>query len=222
MQDLELRGYQVTLPIVSPEECDGIVRRLDAVSREGAGTRNLLRAPWCASLAMRIRADSEVAPFLTTDTATVQCILFEKSKRRNWLVPLHQDLSIPVAEVVSDRRVSGWTEKEGTLYAQPPPDVLSEVLCVRLQLDESSDRNGNLRVVPGSHRHGRLSTGEAQVLRAKLGVVDCPVPRGAALMMRPLLLHASSKLIRNEARRVLHFVIAPKSLPLGLRWAHEV
>jgi hypothetical protein len=40
--------------------------------------------------------------------------------------------------------------------------------------------------------------------------------------MRPLLLDASSKLVRDEARRVLHFVMAPKSLPVGLEWAHVV
>jgi hypothetical protein len=33
---------------------------------------------------------------------------------------------------------------------------------------------------------------------------ECLVPRGGVLAMRPLAIHASSKSIGNESRRVLH------------------
>ena len=36
--------------------------------------------------------------------------------------------------------------------------------------------------------------------------------------MRPLLLHASSKILADNPRRVLHFVFAPAIPPEGLRW----
>jgi hypothetical protein len=36
--------------------------------------------------------------------------------------------------------------------------------------------------------------------------------------MRPLLLHASSKAINPNRRRVLHFLFGSASLPLGLEW----
>jgi len=40
------------------------------------------------------------------------------------------------------------------------------------------------------------------------------------LLMRPLLLHASSKSSGSSRRRVLHFLFGPPVLPCGLRWAH--
>jgi hypothetical protein len=39
------------------------------------------------------------------------------------------------------------------------------------------------------------------------------------MLMRPLLLHASSKILANNPRRVLHFVFAPAIPPDGLRWS---
>lgn len=38
------------------------------------------------------------------------------------------------------------------------------------------------------------------------------------MLMRPLLLHASSKILADNPRRVLHFVFAPAIPPEGLRW----
>jgi hypothetical protein len=42
------------------------------------------------------------------------------------------------------------------------------------------------------------------------------------LVMRPLLLHASSKATSLTPRRVLHFLFGPPSLPLGLEWQWAV
>jgi hypothetical protein len=52
--------------------------------------------------------------------------------------------------------------------------------------------------------------------------VVVPVSRGGALVMKPLLLHASSKATRTMPRRVLHFVFGPPELPLGLEWQDVV
>ena len=50
-----------------------------------------------------------------------------------------------------------------------------------------------------------------------VGEVHVSVPRGGAMLMRPLLLHASSKILAHTPRRVLHFVFAPAIPPDGLR-----
>ena len=42
---------------------------------------------------------------------------------------------------------------------------------------------------------------------------------GFAMLMRPLLLHASSKARGASRRRVLHFLFGPRQLRLGLAWA---
>ena len=43
---------------------------------------------------------------------------------------------------------------------------------------------------------------------------------GFAVLMRPLLLHASSKATGASRRRVLHFLFGPRQLLLGLAWAN--
>jgi hypothetical protein len=72
--------------------------------------------------------------------------------------------------------------------------------------------------VPGSHRLGRLTTAEAVRAKDELGEVCVEIPRGGAMLMKPLLLHASSKVSIDSMRRVLHFVFAPAELPGSLRW----
>jgi hypothetical protein len=54
------------------------------------------------------------------------------------------------------------------------------------------------------------------------GEITVHSPRGGALVMRPLLLHASSKATSPTHRRVLHVLFGPTDLPLGLEWAATV
>src|SRR5205814_9752726 len=135
----------------------------------------------------------------------VQCTLFDKSPARNWLVALHQDLSIPVRERITHPDCTGWSEKEGVLFVQPPLSVLESLVAVRVHLDECGPGTGPLRVVPGSHRHGRLSKSEARHQQQTTGEFECFLKRGDALLIRQLLLLASSKARVPSRRRVLHF-----------------
>lgn len=124
----------------------------------------------------------------------------------------------PVAERVDSPGCQGWSEKEGEWFVQPPSAVLEEVVAVRLHLDDCDERNGALRVVPGSHRLGRLTSTEVTQTRDLFGEVFVQVPRGGVMLMKPLLLHASSKASVDCTRRVLHFVFGPAELPGALRW----
>jgi hypothetical protein len=56
--------------------------------------------------------------------------------------------------------------------------------------------------------------------RERTACVECLVPRGGLLVMRPLLLHASSPASAPAHRRVLHLEYAAEALPDGLEW-HE-
>jgi Phytanoyl-CoA dioxygenase (PhyH) len=141
--------------------------------------------------------------------------LFENS--RNKLACMHQDLSVPVAERVDSLECTGWSEKEGDLFVQPPQKITESLVAVRPHLDPCLAEDGALRVVPGSHRSGRLSLAEVARLRAERGETPVPAEQGSALVMRHLLLHASSKAI-VPTRRVLHFVFGPPEPPFGLRW----
>ena len=155
---------------------------------------------------------------LQPDLVAVQCSCFEKSTSRNWLVPLHQDLSIPVAQRVAHPQLRGWSEKEGALYVQAPIELLQQLVALRLHVDDCGVDDGPLRVLPGSHRRGLIDDAAAVAARRNEAEVVCTAPRGSVLVMSPLLLHASSKGIGSSLRRVLHFVFGPPALPCGLRW----
>lgn len=183
-----------------------------------AGSRNLLEQDWCAALVSPMRSYLQSIGVLPADAVAVQCTLFRKTPDCNWKVPYHQDLSIPVAARVGHPALSGWSTKEDGHYVQPPVDVLDALLAVRLHLDRSGGEEGALRVVPGSHRLGRLNPDSIAATDKRKDEVVCTADAGDLLLMRPLLLHAWSKAERPNGRRVLHFLFAPHHPGCGLRW----
>ena len=98
---------------------------------------------------------------------------------------------------------------------------MSGLLAIRLHVDESGIDNGPLRVIAGSHRKGRLSAEQIANWNKELAVT-CTVPKGGALVMRPLLLHASSSCVVPKSRRVIHLEFAAAELPHGLDWHDRV
>jgi len=212
-------GYALVPGVLGAAECAELTARIGPLAVTAAGTRHLLAAPWCRDLAAGIARHAELAPLLTGALHAVQCTYFEKSAARNWLVAPHQDLSIPVAARTSDPACSGWSEKEGTTYVQPPLDVLQAIVAVRLHLDDCAADDGPLQVAPGTHRLGRLAA--AAAVEMMTPSIACVGVAGTAVVMRPLLVHASSKATGSSRRRVLHFVFGPRDLPCGLRWPSE-
>ena len=219
---LEKNGYVVTPNVLTPNESAATARALGRISLRGAGSRNLLSIPWCRAVVQRVRNRLESNGALPASSVAVQCTLFDKTPQRNWLVALHQDLSIPVRTRVSDPLLTIWSKKEGHNFVQPPTEVLERLLAVRVHIDDCGQENGPLRVVPGSHHSGRVSDADARQLRKTHGEVPCVAKSGDALLMRPLVLHASSKALTPKRRRVLHFLFGPQSLPYGLEWQHAV
>jgi hypothetical protein len=214
----ETDGFAIIPGVASPAQCDAAMAQAALAASHAPGSRTLLSMPWCAALADEIRNNRAVRALLPDEAVAVQCTYFEKSESQNWLVAVHQDLSIPVRERIDAAACSAWSEKEGVLFVHPPATVLEVVVAVRLHLDDSTASNGPLRVFPGSHRHGRLTSAQVQAARDESGEITCSVPKGGVLVMRPLLLHASSKAKVSAPRRVLHFVFGAPTLPLGLTW----
>jgi ectoine hydroxylase-related dioxygenase (phytanoyl-CoA dioxygenase family) len=103
-------------------------------------------------------------------------------------------------------------------HVQPPLRVLEAMLTARIHLDDCLEDNGPLLVLPGSHRHGILSPDDIQDWRAKVPPVACPARAGDVLLMRPLLLHASSAAANPAHRRVVHLEFAATDLDGGLEW----
>ena len=214
---LDEAGYALLPALLPTGPLDYIAQSLEPWLQKAVGSRNLLTQPHCRGMAAQLKSQLVEAGLLGGASKAVQCTLFDKTADRNWLVALHQDTSIPASASPPDAALP-VAVKEGEPYVQPPVDVLESLLAVRVHLDDCGIDAGPLRVVPGSHRAGRLGDPEAQALRDARGEVTCIAARGDGLAMRPLLLHASSRARVPARRRVLHFLFGPECLPHGLVW----
>lgn len=219
MNAFERDGFTLVSAVLSPAECRVIAGQIENMHCTPVGTRRLLSQDWCRSLAVKIRQHPALSSLLS-GMVVVQCTFFEKSASRNWLVAVHQDLSIPVAERIEHPALQGWSVKEGQQYVQAPVELLQQLIAVRIHLDTCGAEDGPLRLVPGSHLQGLVTAEDAALARQQ--EIVCVAESGSALLMRPLLLHLSSKSSGKSQRRVLHFLFAPSELPLGLRWSDTV
>ncbi|HRX90057.1 MAG TPA: phytanoyl-CoA dioxygenase family protein [Steroidobacteraceae bacterium] len=214
------QGFVILPRVVPAADCESLAEKLATSVRNRTGSRRLLERAWCRELGNELRRQPELHQLLPAESVVVQCSYFAKSGERDWLVAFHQDLSIAVKAIVADTSFTGWSQKEGVRFVQPPVALLRQLVAVRVHLDDSNADNGALRVIPGSHKKGRLTPEQIRTQRQEFRETLCVAPQGSVLAMRPLLLHASSKQTVASPRRVLHFVFGPPSLPAGLQW-HE-
>src|SRR5205823_4505707 len=145
---------------------------------------------------------------LGSDALPFRATLFDKSPTANCLVVWHQDTALPFRERREMPGWGPWSVKDGVIYAHAPASALSQVLALRLHLDDSTPENGPLRVLPKTHTLGVLSDDELHDLSTRVAAIDCLVRSGGVLAMRPLIVHASSKSQSHAPRRVLHIEYA--------------
>ena len=156
--------------------------------------------------------------FFGETAKVVRAIFFDKTPDANWKVPWHQDLTIAVKEKRETKGFSAWTRKAEIQHVQPPIEILEKMLTLRFHLDDANETNGALKIIPGSHKNGRLSADEIKSLRQANETRICSVKKGDCLIMRPLILHSSSAGTSPKNRRVLHFEFSAQELPNGLNW----
>ena len=216
--NLEQDGFALLSGVLNAAEVEHLRAALGPVN--GAGRRGLLSLSAVAELARSTRLLNWVRPHPPAEPLPVRALYFDKSPDANWLVPWHQDLTLAMRARAEAPGVGPWSAKDGIPHVQPPVACLEQMLAVRLHLDAADEANGALRVLPGTHRAGRLSAERIQHLRAERAEHLCAAGAGDALLMRPLLLHASSRSDSPRHRRVLHLEFAAFNLPENLRW-HE-
>lgn len=152
-----------------------------------------------------------------TDYVPVKSIYFDKPGQSNWFVAWHQDLTISVDKKLAIEGYGPWTAKQGQYAVQPPVELLESNYTVRLHLDDTNEHNGALKVIPGSHLHG-IQRPDTLDLHAT-PEVSCCVKKGGIMIMRPLLMHASSRSTDGNNRRVVHMEFSNRRLPEGLHWS---
>jgi len=216
---IEQQGFATIPAVLSAIEVEALLQQLSQrpLPRSRAGMRHALRHPAIAQLASDSRLLAIAQGVLGGTAFPFRATVFDKSRNANWLVVWHQDTALPLCE---RREVAGWgpwSVKEGIAYAHAPTSALTQVLALRVHLDDSTAGNGPLRVLPGTHAHGVLSDDEVYQLSLKTPATDCLIPKGGVLAMRPLLIHASSKSVSEMSRRVVHIEYAiTKSIGDGL------
>lgn len=221
------RGFAIVPDLASASEVETLLAALEAAHdsagarKAGGGVyamRNVLQIDAVRDFAQSQAVRSVLAPILGDEFLAVRGILFDKTPGANWKVGWHQDLSIAVREKVDAPGFGPWSQKAGVAHVQPPREVLEAMLTLRLHLDACDESNGPLRVLPDSHTQGKMAPHEIAAFRQKTEPEICVCPRGGALLMRPLLLHASSPATSPHHRRVLHIEFAALPLPHGLEW----
>jgi ectoine hydroxylase-related dioxygenase (phytanoyl-CoA dioxygenase family) len=221
-ESLETDGYAIVSPVLSPNEVETILGELGNLkqSRGRAGIRHLLHHPALNVIAHDARLLVIARAILGADAFPFRATLFDKSPQANWLIAWHQDTALPLRERREAVGWGPWSVKEGIAYAHAPARVLERVLALRLHLDDCTPANGPLRVVPGTHRLGVLNDTEIEQQVAGSKPVECLVLKGGLLVMRPLIVHASSKSTSPSSRRVLHIEYAASAeIGDGLRLA---
>src|SRR5262245_31422379 len=146
-------GYFICENVVSLEEVEALRRAIaeipsgDEVRRKRSvyGVRNLLQiCPAVRTIASAPHIRQFVTPVLGTNAFAVRAIFFDKVDDANWSLFWHQDNVIAVAERRETPGYVGWSQKAGVWQVQPPAEVLTHMIAVRIHLDDSGPTNGPL------------------------------------------------------------------------------
>jgi hypothetical protein len=189
--------------------------------RSRAGTlvaaRNVLDAcPMVADVWRRAPLVALLGAVLGDQFGLVRALFFDKPPERTWALAWHKDLTIAVRDnALPSTSFARPTTKAGVPHVEAPLELLEQMLTLRIHLDEVTDENGPLRVMPGSHRSGK------QVEATDRPAQDILAAAGDVLAMRPLVSHASGPSQPGCARhrRVLHLEFAGQAhLPDGYAW----
>jgi ectoine hydroxylase-related dioxygenase (phytanoyl-CoA dioxygenase family) len=220
--EVEKQGFAILPDVLTRSDLDRLDESLkrDPLPRSRAGMRHALKHPAVLAVAHDPRLLAIAQEVFGRSPFPFRATVFDKSPVSNWLVVWHQDTALPLRERREVQEWGPWSVKDGVIYAHAPASALARVVALRLHLDDSTSENGPLRVLPGTHTLGVLSDNAIHELSIRTTAVDCLVPRGGILVMRPLIVHASSKSRSATPRRVLHIEYAVSaSIADGLEFA---
>jgi len=231
LTELERDGYTVLPSVFGDEAIAAMIRTLEGIFVERAGTEASIRGDegtiYAARNILELWPDAaniwRVAPLPEHLSAVlgpcfglVRILFFDKPPRQTWALPWHKDLTIAVRDNrLPTQHFRHPTRKAGVPHVEAPLSILQAMLTARIHLDDATEDNGPLKVVPGSHRTGKALT------------LDLTPPvrllanGGDVLLMRPLLVHCSGKSHPDTMRhrRILHLEFAAAAeLPDGYAW----
>lgn len=179
--------------------------------------RFLKEVPDTIDLIFNKKLKSILRKIFGKDYFLVKSIYFDKPETSNWFVSYHQDLTISVNQKVDIPGFGPYTKKHDQFAVQPPLHILESNFTIRIHLDDTNEENGALKVIPNLHSKGIYRPEAIDWSTEK--EVSCNVSRGGIMIMKPLLLHSSSRTTNNQKRRVIHLEFSNKLLPKELQWS---
>ncbi len=215
-------GFDIVEGVLRKDHVKKIIDDLSALNFEGrtGGIRNIDKKSREVHTLVYSDTLLELAHrYLKARPKLVRAIYFNKTPENNWLVAWHQDKTVAVSNRFNKLGWGPWSLKDGIHHVQPPAEVLNQTITIRVHLDASTRQNGCLRVIPNSHRNGLFDQSSLRTLVSSSESVECDVDVGGVLIMKPHIVHSSSKAVVPSNRRVLHMEYSTYQLSSGIDWA---
>ncbi len=228
ISQIERDGFATLPDVFDPVEVDAITTELTqalVIGRPGVleqagriyAARNILQLwPKVADVWRRPPLPEILREVLGPDFGLVRVLFFDKPPEQSWSLPWHKDLTIAVRNNrLPSRQFEHPTTKSGVPHVEASQAVLEGMLTARIHLDDVTEENGPMKVIPGSHLTGKVSSIDESKCRTVLA------QRGDVLLIRPLVEHNSvpSRSGSLQHRRILHLEFANSpDLPDGYEW----
>lgn len=218
---LEKNGYSIINDVYTKRDIRKAAKILDGFFRKTEeppfGKRTLLKdIPDLKRVLLNDNLRS-IIHSIDPNAFLVKAIYFDKPESQNWYVTWHQDVPINVSEKIETENYTSWTMKKGIQSVCPPEEISKNIFSIRIHLDHTNEQNGVLKVIPGSHKQ-RFTDSEIKTITSNSTPNICEVYEGGIQLMKPLLLHASSKSRNQKKRRVIHLEFSSLELPGELDW----
>jgi ectoine hydroxylase-related dioxygenase (phytanoyl-CoA dioxygenase family) len=226
---LSTDGFVVIESVFDSAECGNLIAELETAltvyqdnkvvlrRANGAifGARNLLKIfPPAATLCRKPSLIDLLVNILGREFGLVRGLYFDKPPDSTWSLPWHQDRTIAVQNnALTSEHFRNPTTKGGVPHVEAPDELLRQILTLRLHLDDVTEENGPLQVLPGTHSSCAMPSARPPV--------TIFATAGDVLAMRPLLSHSSgvSNPDTTRHRRVIHLEFAAiQKLPDSYQW----
>lgn len=213
-------GFELLQDFITPKIAQNITRETDQLLIKQGGLRHVdKKSPAVNDLAHSEALLGCAQSYLGQPANLVRAILFDKTSENNWFVTWHQDKTVAVTQQFDSPEWTAWSVKEGVLHVQPPLSVLNTMVTIRIHLDDCFSDNGGLKIIPTSHMLGIVNQADIPSIVKANTIYPIKAPALSALIMRPHLLHASSKSVNPNRRRILHLEYSSFELSKGVCWA---
>ena len=228
--DLIENGFTTVENIYSEQEIEQILFTINRADKTKETFRKsadlfairqfLKEIPETTNLVFNDNLNKVVKQLFGDNYFVVKSIYFDKPETSNWYVSYHQDLTISVDRKVELENFGSWTRKQNQFAVQPPIDIMENIYTIRIHLDDTDENNGALRVIPKSHSK-KIYRPETIDWNTETEIT-CNVKKGGIMIMKPLILHSSSRTTNNRKRRVIHIEFSNQELPTEIKWAERL